>query len=208
MYIRAEGLLRNPDCMRLTPVVFSSVEICLFTRYIYPMTGHQFAIAAGARTKWVLNSAALLGRDVRHTPADARWWGLLRLLTESLGLPLQPAAAATTRCLRKGGSVRQISVNADPSESVSVLVDLHRYHSTFLGNLSRALVLETPKRRGRPSRPLTGSGARGSAAVESAVHYGVDLGLIKAALDRTPAERLEMLESNARFIRGMRQRGK
>lgn len=174
------------------------------------MTSHQFALAAGAQTKWVLNSAALLRRRVSHTVNDARWWGLLRLLTEHLGLPLQLAADATTRCLRKGGSVRQISVNADPSGSASVLVDLHRYQSTFLGNLSRALVLETPKRRGRPSRPLplTGARARDGAAVQSAVRYGVDLGLIQAALDRTPAERLAMLESNARFVRGMRQSGR
>jgi hypothetical protein len=172
------------------------------------MTGHQFAIAAGAQTKWILNSAALLRRRVSHTVSDARWWGLLRLLTEHLGLPLQLAADATTRCLRKDGSVRQISVNADPSGSASVVVDLQRYQSTFLGNLSRALVLETPKRRGRPSRPLTGARARDGAGVQSAVRYGVDLSLIQAAVDRTPAERLAMLESNARFVRGMRQRGR
>jgi len=172
------------------------------------VTSHQFAIAAGAETKWVLNSSALLRRRVRHTAADARWWGLLRLLTESLGLPLQAAADAATRCLRNGASATPISAISDPSGAASVLVDLRRYQSTFLGNFSRALVLETPKRRGRPSRPLAGGGARGSAVVESAVRYGVDLSLIRAALDRTPAQRLEMLESNANFVRGMRQRAK
>jgi hypothetical protein len=168
------------------------------------MTASQFATAVGADAKWILNSASLLRRRVNRNAADAKWWGLLRLLTERLGLPLRLAADAATRCLRQGGSVRQISVNADPSGAASVLVDLHRYQSTFLGNLSRALVLETPKRRGRPSRLLT----RGNAAVESAVRYGVDLGLVQAALARTPAQRLEMLEANARFIRGLRQRQK
>lgn len=166
------------------------------------MTSHQLAIAAGAETKWVLNSAALLRRRVRHTPSDARWWGLLRLLTERLGLPLQAAADAATRSLRSGASAGEIAVSADPSGSACVLVDLRRYQSVFLGNLSRALVHETPKRRGRPSR------SRGLGAIDSARRYGVDLGLVQAAVRRTPAERLQMLEANARFIREMRYRAK
>jgi hypothetical protein len=168
------------------------------------VTARQLAIAAGAETKWLLNSAALLRRRVRHTPSDARWWGLLRLLTEKLGLPLQAAADAATRSLRSGTSAGEIAVSADPSGSASVLVDLRRYQSVFLGNLSRALVHETPKRRGRPSRSR-GLGAR---AVDSALRHGVDLGLVHAALQRTPAERLKMLEANARFIREMRYRAK
>lgn len=166
------------------------------------MTARQLAIAAGADTKWVLNSAALLRRRVRHTLADARWWGLLRMLTESLGLPLRAAADAATRSLRSGASANEIAVSADPSGSASILVDLRRYQSVFLGNLSRALVHETPKRRGRPSR------SRGPGAIDSALRHGVDLGLVQAALQRTPAERLKMLEANARFIREMRYRAK
>lgn len=166
------------------------------------MTAHQFAIAARADAKWILNSSALLGRRVRHTPADSRWWGLVRLLTESLALPLEAAAEAATRSFgAKNDAVRTI-VKTDPSHSASLLIDLPRYESIFLGNLSRALVLETPKRRGRPAPAL--SGAR---AIDSARRYGVDLGLVQAALERTPAERLAMLEANAGFIRGMRQRG-
>jgi hypothetical protein len=168
------------------------------------MTARQLAIAARAEAKWVLNSAALLRRRIRHTPADARWWGLVRLLTESVGLPLQAAADAANRSLRSGASAGEIAVGADPSGSASVLVDLRRYQSVFLANLSRALVHETPKRRGRPSSPRTGRGG----PVHSALRYGVDLGLVRAALRRTPAERLEMLEANARFISDMRQPAK
>ncbi|HEV2018527.1 MAG TPA: hypothetical protein VGQ98_09515 [Gemmatimonadaceae bacterium] len=162
------------------------------------MTPHQFAIAAGSDSKWILNSAALLRRRVRHTNADARWWGLLRLLTESLGLPLQAAADAATSCLREGGSTGEVAALADPSGSASLRVDLRRYQSIFLVNLSRSLVQETPRRRGRPSRRPEGG------AVDSARRYGVDLGLVEAALKRTPAERLEMLEANVGFIREMR----
>jgi hypothetical protein len=42
--------------------------------------------------------------------------------------------------------------------------------------------------------------------MDAARRYGVDLGLVLAALERTPAERLAMLEANAEFIRGMRKR--
>jgi|SRR5450759_16457 hypothetical protein len=165
------------------------------------MTAHQFAIAARADVKWILNSSALLGRRVRHTPADSRWWGLVRLLTESLALPLQAAAEAATKSLRMRSEAGRVTVMGDPSQSASLLIDLPRYESIFLANLSRALVQETPRRRGRPSRVRSGVGA-----LDSARRYGVDLGLVQAALERTPAKRLEMLEANAGFIRGMRKR--
>lgn len=165
------------------------------------MTAHQFAIAARADAKWILNSSALLGRAARHTRADSRWWGLVRLLTENLALPLQAAAEAATRSLGAKNDAESITVKADPSQSASLVIHLLRYESIFLGNLSRALMLETPRRRGRLARARTGA-----AAIDSARRYGVDLGLVQAALERTPAERLEMLEANAAFIRGMRKR--
>jgi hypothetical protein len=95
----------------------------------------------------------------------------------------------------------KITVIADPSHSASLLIDLSRYQWIFLGNLSRALVQETPRRKGRPVRARGGAGS-----IDAARRYGVDLGLVRAALKRTPAERLEMLEANAGFIRDMRKR--
>jgi len=163
------------------------------------MTARQFAAAVGTDTKWLLNSAALLRRRIRYTTADARWWGLVRLLTASLGLPLESAADAATRCLRGGSSAAQIAI-ADPSGSAAVTVHMGRYQSVFLANLSRALVQETPKQRGRPPRRNTRGG------LDSALRYGVDPSLLRSALNRTPAERLAMLEANARFIREMKQR--
>lgn len=166
------------------------------------MTSHQVAIAASSDLKWILNSSALLGRPVRRTPADSRWWGLVRLLTECLALPLQAAAEAATRSLGTRKGAARMTVRSDPSQSASLVIDLPRYESIFLGNLSRAIMLETPRRRGRPSRTRGGA-----AAIHAAQKYGVDLGLVRAALARTPAERLAMLDSNVEFIRGMRKRG-
>jgi len=164
------------------------------------MTANQFAVAAGTDVKWILNSAAILRRRVRYTSSHSRWWGLVRLLTESLGLPLRIAAAAATASLDSRTTTGPITVGGDPSRSASLVVDLTRYQSVFLGNLSRALLHETPRRRGRPPRSVS------AGAAASAARYGIDLGLLKSALGRTPAERLAMLDANSAFVREMRKR--
>ena len=164
------------------------------------MTARQTAVAAAAELKWIVNSAALLGRPLRYNRQQAKWWGLVWVLTEQLGLSLRAAAAAATTALHGGNSSTSVTVGGDPSGSASVVVDLARYESIFLGNLSRALVHETPRRRGRPTR----RGVKGD-ALTIAEHYGIDLGLIRSALARTPAERLALLERNAAFVRDMRR---
>ena len=167
------------------------------------MTVRQFAVASAADTKWIMNSAALLRRPLRYDVAGARWWGFVRLLTEAMGLPLKTAAAAATASLRIARSGMLMTIGADPSHSASIVVDLARYDSVFLGNLSRARVHEAPKRKGRPPRL-----AVGRQALTSAHQYGVDLSLIQSALARTPAERLAMLEANSLFLRAMRRKQK
>lgn len=167
------------------------------------MTARQFAVASAADIKWIMNSAALLRRRLRYSDSEARWWGFVRLLTEAFGLPLKLAADAATASLRVTHSSTPVTVSADPSHSASIVVDLARYESIFLGNLSRARVHETPRRKGRPPRL-----AAGRQALSSAHRYGIDLGLIESALARTPAERLAMLEANSLFLRDMRRKPK
>ena len=165
------------------------------------MTARQFAVASAADIKWIMNSAALLRRRLRYSDREARWWGFVRLLTEAFGLPLKMAADAATASLVVTQSSAPVTIGADPSHSASIVVDLARYESIFLGNLSRARVHETPKRKGRPPRL-----AAGRQALSSAHRYGIDLGLIQSALARTPAERLAMLEANSLFLREMRRK--
>src|SRR5205814_3111937 len=165
------------------------------------MTARQTAIAAAADLKWIVNSAALLRRRLRYNAEEAKWWGLVWLLTGQLGLSLKAAAESATVALRGGTNTVQAVASSDPSGSTSLIVDLGRYQSIFLGNLSRALVHETPRRRGRRARR-----AIKRDTVTSAQNYGIDLGLIRSALARTPAERLALLEQNAAFLRGMRKR--
>jgi hypothetical protein len=166
------------------------------------MTARQFAVASAADIKWIMNSAALLRRRLRYNESEARWWGFVRLLTEAIELPLKTAAAATA-LLGVTPSSMPVTIGADPSHSASIVVDQARYESIFLGNLSRARVHETPKRKGRPPRLATGR-----QALRSARQYGVDLGLVQSALARTPAERLAMLEANSLFLREMRRKPK
>ena len=163
------------------------------------MTAHQSAVAAAADLKWLTNSASLLRRRLKYNAEEARWWGLVRLLVDKLGLSLKAAAGAATAALRAKDSVSRGSACADPSGSVSLVIDLPRYESIFLANLSRAWVHETPRRRGRTK------GRAATGAVTAARRYGIDLGLLRSALDRSPAERLALLEQNAAFLRDMRR---
>jgi hypothetical protein len=161
------------------------------------LTFRQLAVAATAEQKWLLNSAAILRRPLRHTVKEARWWGLVRHLSGALSLPLSTAAAVATRAM--DGPARGLAVAEDATGTIKLEVDLHRYASIFLGNLSYALVHAGSKRRGRPPRLN-----KGGDAIEMARKYGVDIGLVESSLDRSPAERLAMAEANARFVREMR----
>jgi hypothetical protein len=161
------------------------------------MTARQTAIAAAADLKWLTNSAALLGRPLRYNAEAARWWGLVHVLVTELGLTLKAAAAAATAAL---GTARSGSVPAgvDGVGTARIEVDLPRYESVFLANLSRALNHETPRRRGR-----TREKARDAIAV--ARRYGIDIGLLENGLERTPEQRLALLDRNVEFMRAIRR---
>jgi hypothetical protein len=124
------------------------------------------------------------------------------LLVDRLGLTLKAAAGAATEALRAPDSRTLIDAGADPSGSAALVVDLPRYESIFLANLSRALILETPRRRGRTTRRTSRH------AVSAASRYGVDINLVRSALERSPAERLEMLDANVAFVRAMKRAAK
>jgi hypothetical protein len=159
------------------------------------MTPRQTAVAAAADLKWLTNSASLLGRRLRYTAEAARWWGLVRLLVDDLGLTLKAAADAATAALETGKAASAPAT--DSRGAVRIEVDRPRYESIFAANLSRALNQETPRRRGRV-RKNTGD------PIAAARRYGVDIGLLRTALERTPAERLALLERNVEFLRAAR----
>lgn len=163
------------------------------------MNLNQLAIASGANVKWLLNSSALLGRPLRPTIENARWWGLVRILEVTFGLPLANASAAATRALAGETGGGEVVVAENASSSATMSVDLFRYDSTFLGNLSRACVRETPKRRGRRAE-------KSRDPIGRAVAYGLDVGLMRSALAHTAAQRLATLEANRAFVHEMRRK--
>ena len=163
------------------------------------MTPAQFAIAACADRKWLLNSSAILGRSLRPTPENARWWGLVSVLERTFGLTLAKAAAAATRALSRENDDTSVVVDGDSGGSTTLGVNTLRYDSNFLANLSRARVREVPKRRGRRSFATKDP-------VATATGYGLDVGLLQTALSRTPAERLAMLERNRAFVDEMQRK--
>jgi hypothetical protein len=163
------------------------------------MTARQTAVAAAADLKWLTNAASLLRRRLRYDVESARWWGLVRVLVEELGLTLKAAAGAATAALAtdRKRSAKAPTYHAGPAR---IDVDLPRYESIFLANLSRAMNHETPRRRGRVRE-------RAGDAIAQARAYGIDIGLLQTALQRTPGERLALLDRNAEFLRAAR-RGK
>src|SRR6266540_4056614 len=131
------------------------------------MTFAQFVVAAGVDRKWLLNAAALLGRKPRYAAADARWWGLVNLLNEAFDFPLNAAADAASSALARENDARRVTLRRDRAEVATLSLDTFRYGSIATANLSRALVRETPKRRGRRARGRADS-------VAHAVEYGLD----------------------------------
>jgi len=138
------------------------------------MTPRQTAVAAAADLKWLTNSASLLGRRLRYTAEAARWWGLVRLLVDDLGLTLKAAADAATIALKTD---KAASAPVTDYGAVRIEVDRSRYESIFLANLSRALNHETPRRRGRMRQTAGG-------AIGAARRYGVDIGLLRSLPER------------------------
>ncbi len=118
------------------------------------------------------------------------------MLVSDLGLTLRAAADTATSALKTGQA--QSIPAADSAGAVRIEIDRPRYESIFLANLSRALIQETPRRRGRVRE-------RAGDAIAAAKRFGIDIGLLQTALERTPAERLAMLDRNSAFLRAARR---
>lgn len=121
------------------------------------------------------------------------------MLESTFGLTLVNAGAAATRALGSGNDDSTVVVAGDAGGSATMTVNVLRYDTTWLANLSRARVRETPRRRGR-------RGGHAQNPIERAIAYGLDIGLIQSALERSPAERLALLDSNRAFVYEMKMR--
>ena len=160
------------------------------------MTAHQFAIAAGATRKWVQNASMILGRRFRYTADEAKWLGLIRTLNLGLKVPLHSASDLVMQMRRSRGATDVLPAS-DESSVARIVVDRDLYDSIATARLSRALLLEEPRTRGR--RP-----AAATDRVKAAEEYGIDVSLLRDALGRSPGERLAALNENAVFLATMR----
>src|SRR3990170_1529404 len=139
--------------------IFSSVEICLTTRHIIPMTRAQFAMAVRADEKWVENAGRLLSRRFRYTAAEAQWLGLVRILNQDVGLTLNRSAQVADEALEYPPHTGTIVVGQSDDETAGIAIDIARFHSIAGAALAAALDLGGERRRGRPRASLKGKAA-------------------------------------------------
>lgn len=164
------------------------------------MTRSQFAQAVRADEKWVENAARALGHRLRYSTGEARWFGLIYVLTRDLGTSVQRAATLATAALQLDPTTRALRLRLSEHGEASVALDLARYHSAFAAAVSAALSHGGPRRAGRPTRP-----GRPVNALAAAAEHGVDVSLLRAGLRRSPAERLARLDENVAFLQSVRR---
>lgn len=163
------------------------------------MTRSQFALAARADEKWVENAARALDHRLTYSADEARWLGLIHVLTRDLGIPVQRAAAVATAALQLDPATRALRLRLGDAAEASVALDLARYHSAFAAALSAALHHGGPRRAGRPTHH------RRDDPLAAAAAHGIDVSLLRSGLRRSAAERLARLDENAAFVRVLRR---
>jgi hypothetical protein len=126
---------------------------------------------------------------------------MVRLLSRGFQLSLRDAARIADRAMQMSPEVEEARVALADDGSAAIVVDLARYYSVFTATLATALHNGEPKAPGRPALTAQRSANR---ILTSAKAAGVDLSLLAAGLERTPAERLRRLDDNTAFIRAMR----
>jgi len=164
------------------------------------MTLGRFAYALGVPTKWVQNAWAVLELEPVYREAELWRLALTRLLEEILGVPLKKAHAMAgdvelRMSHRAEGGAGQCPLVDD--DTLNVSIDWPRFAGAVLVALSRARTQYQERRRGRPPKERL----HGIAAARA---HGVDVGLLRASLRRSPAERLRALDEDLAFVQRLR----
>jgi hypothetical protein len=126
--------------------------------------------------------------------------GVIRLLARDFGIPVAHAAELADQVLRHTPETRALPLAVSNDGAATLVIDLARYHSTFVAALSAAVIHGGARQRGRPLSKR--SRRRDPLAV--ARHHGVDVSLLRESIDRSPAERLARLDANASFLNALR----
>lgn len=127
------------------------------------MTLRQFAIATRSNINWLSNSSRILKKRLHRTPHGARWWGLVRMLNAEVGIPLSAASKAADAALGAAHAVHRVRLSASTDQTITLTIDLERFHSTANAALAAATVFAPLKRRGRPRRAFASARQRPAA---------------------------------------------
>jgi len=161
------------------------------------LTFTQLAVAGGTAPKYVKNAEQILGISWDRNESGAWRLALVSEMNAYLGVPLAKALEIAATAERSDDQ-REMVVPASREASIGIAIDSRRARSNFLARLSRALVLEVPRQRGRPQK-------RAPDPIEAAVAEGVDVDILRSSRALSVAERLDRLDSNAAFIHEMQR---
>lgn len=166
------------------------------------MTRSQFASAVRTNEKWVENTARLLGKRLKYTPAEARWLGLVNVFNQETGVSLMRASELAHEALTHDPRSPDVILGQSDHGNTGISLELARYHSSFAASLSAALEFGGARRRGRPRLSVAKQANR--LAVRNAARYGVDIVLLREGLRIPVADRLRLADENAAFVRELR----
>ncbi|MGH7653267.1 MAG: hypothetical protein ACREN6_01265 [Gemmatimonadaceae bacterium] len=117
------------------------------------MTYAQMAIATRSTRTWLNNARRILAKRVHRTPSGARWWGMVWMLNQELGLSLKSAARVADLVLVSPTVPARIRLAATSDGAIALRIDLERFHSTANAAVAAALAFGRPRGRGRPRKP-------------------------------------------------------
>jgi hypothetical protein len=111
------------------------------------------ALATRSDRTWLNNARRILARRLHRTPSGARWWGMVRMLSHELGLPLKSAARVADLVLQGSAGPHRVRIAATSDGAVALRIDLERFHSTANALLSAAFAFGKSRAPGRPPKP-------------------------------------------------------
>ena len=159
------------------------------------MTLAEFSLLVDAPPKWVLNTRALLRDTDPYSMRVAERLAIVRVLNAELGIPL----ARADRLARAAVTARSVTRVPLSDGTMTLEIDFGRIEAAVATRASQLATMHEPRRPGR--RP-----GRSVAPVRAAERYGIDIGLLKSNLARSPAARLRQLDAMAAFRSRVRRR--
>jgi hypothetical protein len=167
----------------------------------------ELSVTAGVPAKWVLNGSALWGGPNAYNAALARQLSVTHELHLTLGMPVPLAFHVAARALAAHPveavlADRPVLVAVRDGAAACVAINLARVLAAVAARSAAWHAGYGERVAGRPRSP---GRQRADEAIARAVDWGIDLSLVSANLQRSPAERLRQLEGMMAFRRRVRR---